>query len=266
MTERNVKGIGSLAGVALLAAMALVGAAPASAAKPKTLYTQLKTLPPKHPNINSQAYEASRKSDDDQAAEDFVVPGRTSWKVTRVDIDAGYGSIGDSSAGPAKSLNVYFYKNAGGIPGKAVDVQKGLRYAVESKWAVAAKLDKPVHLSPGHYWVSVQGRQDSDTHGQFFWLYVTEPAKLPATFQNPGDGFGTGCTTWVPARPCVGDDDRVDLGFALEGTAKKHHRKRAVHRRVTRVRRAAATTAAAQAASSLSLSATAAVPPSSGSG
>src|SRR2546430_2127946 len=66
-------------------------------------------------------------------------------------------------------------------------------------------------LGAATHWVSVQSRQDLTPYGQWFWgtrcvgpNSACAPATgNPAAFQNPGNGFGTGCTTWAVRTTCI---------------------------------------------------------------
>jgi hypothetical protein len=241
--------------VGLLVTVALLGAGPA-AAKTKTLYSQLGSLNPSFAGINTQSYETDVSSYDDQAADDFSVPKQKSWKVTQVDFDAGYTVLGGSNAGPSRSFNVFFYKDDNDLPGKGVDTQKSLHFRIRGTRTLVVKLKNAVHLRAGHYWVSVQANQDASTSGQFFWLgRKNNDRQPPAMWENPGDGFGSGCTDWTVVTSCT-TSTLSSLSFDLKGTVKKHPAKaRATGYRVHRAHRAVRSASSAQAASPLSPSA-----------
>ena len=52
-------------------------------------------------------------------------------------------------------------------------------------------------VTEGHYWVSVQARQDIITSGFWLWHNRTVQSNSGAAWQNPGNGFGTGCIIWI---------------------------------------------------------------------
>lgn len=57
---------------------------------------------------------------------------------------------------------------------------------------------------------------DFDPYGE--WGRVTTSARsgAPAVYENPGDGFGTGCTTWATMQDCAAAfAPGSDLKFAL---------------------------------------------------
>jgi hypothetical protein len=55
--------------------------------------------------INSQNYTSGVTADNDQSADDFIVPSRKKWKVTEVDV------TGCCSGTTSITENVYFYKD-----------------------------------------------------------------------------------------------------------------------------------------------------------
>ncbi len=71
-------------------------------------------------------------------------------------------------------------------------------------------------LPAGDYWLSVLADMDLATGGQ--WLWAERSAQNGAVFawENPLDGFSTGCTAWTPANGCGAS--APDLLFALVGT------------------------------------------------
>jgi len=73
------------------------------------------------------------------------------------------------------------------------------------------------------YWVSAVANLQFITsssgalkNGEWYWDIQRPYQHDEATFQNPGGGFGTGCTTWMRAGDCFGVSS-FDLYFALWG-------------------------------------------------
>ena len=65
-----------------------------------------------------------------------------------------------------------------------------------------------VSLGAGTYWVSVQANQNLIPQGQWGWRDRSVQSNTNASWQNPGNGFGTGCTTWAArATTCIGGSD-----------------------------------------------------------
>jgi hypothetical protein len=75
----------------------------------------------------------------------------------------------------------------------------------------------PFSLPSGTYWVSVQARQDFNTNGQWFWHNRTVQTNAGAAWQNPGDGYATGCITWNRKNACMADQVWPDQVFQILG-------------------------------------------------
>jgi hypothetical protein len=178
-------------------------------------YNNPATEPPL--GIGSQEFEPAMAAFDDQAADDFVVtvpPPPIFLYVTGVRVMGEY-SVG---GGPASSFNVYFYTNrAGHLPGTGVAAFLNRPYTgtppnFEIRWS-------PVSIFPtsGTYWVSVQAVQDFNPNGQWFWHNRTVQTNAAAVWQNPGDGYGTGCITWNRKNACMPDQVWPDQVFQVLG-------------------------------------------------
>jgi len=187
---------------------------PAARAAPKVvLYDQYDN--PAGDGINSQDWEAANDANDSLAADDFVVTSGQTWTISGVDVDGGY-----STTGPAASVNVFFYTNgAGDLPGTLIASRLGQTYVQgPAPGDFVVTLSPAVSLNSGTYWVSVQARQDS-TVGQWFWSYRSVQSNQGAAWQNPGNGFQTGCTTWTRRTACpLTGNGAPDLVFRLNGT------------------------------------------------
>src|SRR5262245_41672812 len=162
------------------------------------LYDQYDNVATDEPvNIPSQDAETALDFFDSQAADDFVVPAGEAWQVTEVDILGDY-----DSNGPAASFHVFFYENgAGNLPGMLVASRLENPYTGSNDFVIT--LTEPVTLPAGHYWVAVQARQDITQAGFFLWHNRTLQANSGAAWENPGNGFGTGCTVWVRKTTCA---------------------------------------------------------------
>jgi hypothetical protein len=144
-------------------------------------------------------------------ADDFFVPGGQSWQVTEVYAQGVY----FNGPGPANNFNVFFYEDAGGLPGTLVSGRTAQPY-VESDGVFEVFLTAPVTLTSGIHWVSVQAHQPVDPNGQWGWTERTVQANSPAAWQNPAGGFGV-CPTWDVRMTCLGGGD-PDQMFRLIGT------------------------------------------------
>jgi hypothetical protein len=155
-------------------------------------YSSPATEPPV--GIGSQNFESANSVLDDQAADDFMlcpIPCR-SYHITTVGVMGEYSAGG----GPASSFNIYFYTNAGAdLPGPVVVAFTNLSYAGTPPDFLITLPYSVAMYSGVHYWVSVQARQDLNPNGQWFWHNRTVQTNAGAAWQNPGDGYGTGCVT-----------------------------------------------------------------------
>lgn len=206
---RRVIGGGVLAGLALAVWAGAHTVAPAQAAV--TLYDQLNNATG---YTTSQDFEPAIDAYDSFLADDFVVPGG-GWTITGVDVEGQYFS---GSSGPVASFNVFFYANSGTLPGALVTSVTGVTYTHVGQ--VFSLNVGSVALPAGTYWVSVQARMDFTPAGQWGWTNRTVTSNNPAAWQNPGNGFSTGCSSWVPrASSCNVGSDAPDQAFRLIGTA-----------------------------------------------
>ncbi len=154
-------------------------------------------------------------SADSQAADDFTIPVGQEWSIKQVDVRGAY----FNGSGPANSFNVFFYKNKKGLPGKLVKEFDNLPFA-DGFGAFAIRLpDKGIRLGERTFWVSVQANIDTDSGaGEWGWESSTVQNGNPAAWQNPGNAFGTGCTTWGVEVECLSElDGGPDLMFSLKG-------------------------------------------------
>ena len=166
-------------------------------------------------NIGSQDFEPAMDGFDDQAADDFVLatpPPGINIFITGVRVMGEYSEGG----GPASSFNVYFYSNgAGNLPGALIGAYFDLSYTGTPP-DFTINLPHPVPFSPGTLWVSVQARQDL-TNGQWFWHNRTVESNAGAAWQNPGNGYGTGCISWSRKNVCMPGQVWPDQVFQILG-------------------------------------------------
>jgi hypothetical protein len=146
--------------------------------------------------IVSQDFGPGEHAFDSQGADDFTLSRRC--RVSGVGID------GLVYNGVANSFTVTFYRDRAGVPGKVVSTATSATLGPCPPHVVcdtAITLPSPVVLRTGGNWVSVQANLDFG-EGEFVWMTRTTQAGAPAVWQNPGDGWGTGCTTWTNMQSC----------------------------------------------------------------
>jgi hypothetical protein len=161
--------------------------------------------------IVSQNFEASFDAYDSQGADDLKIKNK--GVVKEVDVDGVY----FNGAGPANSVHVTFYKNSASGPGAVVkDVPSATYTDVTGTGTFKIKVPKTV-LKKGHYWVSVYVNMDFGTGGEWGWNTNNTVRLRPSMWQNPGNGFSTGCTTWGVTTTCIPAGEGGDFSFALIG-------------------------------------------------
>jgi hypothetical protein len=163
--------------------------------------------------IGSQEFESALQASDDQTADDFVFTYPFNNCITGVRVLGEYSKGG----GPASSFHVYFYTNgAGNLPGTLIATFLNRPYT-GTPTDFTITLLNPLCLGPGTFWVSVQARQDFNPNGQWFWHNRTVQSNAAAAWQNPGNGYGTGCITWNRKNACMPDQVWPDQVFQILG-------------------------------------------------
>jgi hypothetical protein len=159
--------------------------------------------------VLSQSFEPDFAIYDSQLADDFVVPDNGHpWQIQGISVTGQY----FNGSGPADSETVTFYQDAGGVPGAVVNTQTVV--GADSGGSFTIPLAK-FALPQGHYWVSVVANMAFSSGGEWGWEVRSVQNGTGAVWQNPGGGFGTGCTTWTTVQTCVGFGP--DLMFSLSG-------------------------------------------------
>jgi len=152
---------------------------------------------------------------DSNGADDFVVPAGHVWSVKGIAVTGVY----FNGSGPADSETVYFYKDAGGLPGALLGSVN--LHGIDNAGSFLLKVsNRGIRFRPGTYWVSVQATMAFGAGGEWAFETRTLQANSPAAWQNPGDGFGTGCTTYQNMQGCIGPlGEGPDYMFAVYGTS-----------------------------------------------
>jgi hypothetical protein len=167
---------------------------------------------------------ASYNAFDTTVADDFTVPSGESWTIHGVHalgnlIPFEWSCSRFCGGGITPAARVRIYEASGTLPGAAVFTSTSIR---PIDGGIEADLALPVRgapaLPPGHYWVSVQAIKDLNPLGQWSWTETAVQSGDPSVFENPGNGFGTGCTTFMPKRAQCIPGARLDQAFSLNGT------------------------------------------------
>jgi len=171
----------------------------------------------------SQNFEIALNAADNQAADDFTIPpGSFFWSVNKVEVDGFYQEPGYQAA----TVNIYFYTNAGSLPGSSLYQASFAPSAGLNSGDLVINLNPPAGLLAGKtYWLSVQANLDAGQSGsvdEWFWGLRGPQAGNAAAWINQGGGFviGTPCTTWGPLATCGGADPgaTTDMQFRLSGS------------------------------------------------
>jgi len=173
------------------------------------------TTPPT--GICAQNFEPALDQFDVEAADDFVVgaPDRR-WRVDTIEVGGFYRGVGDR---PTESVNVRIYQDGGGLPGGLIREELDLVPQVGlDTGSFMVDLPSPFALDPGHYWLSIQANLDFfPDNRQWCWQKRDASSYGQAALRNPGDGFGTGCTTWGHTIDACGAQPGPDFLFRLFG-------------------------------------------------
>ena len=193
--------------------LALLIATPAEA-RPKTPAAPAVVLYDQYDNDGNNAIISTSQQgvDRGKAADDFVVPAGQSWAISQIDFRGNPDPVGEPTG---FTFSVFFYANAGSLPGSEV-ASRGIP-ALDSSADFAIPLDPPVVLSAGTYWVSVQANVFSSFAG-FYWEVRSVQSNSPAAWQQVGHGTCP-APAWFNRGTCFPDTASLpDQMFRLHGT------------------------------------------------
>ena len=158
-----------------------------------------------------QDFETAYDAYDNWVADDFTVPAPdVAWDVNFVFIPGTNTAAIDPPTG-----TVEFYTNVGGLPGVLVCASATTNTG-DTSGPITMNLDTPCNLPAGDYWMAVQASLDFGTSGQFFCGGADDPVGPAVLWQNPLDGFASGCTTWGTLATCL-SNTTASLMFLLDG-------------------------------------------------
>jgi hypothetical protein len=167
-------------------------------------------------NNTGVAFESNFHADDpafvDYMADDFVVPGGETWTITEVDAMGIQFGVGGAT------FNVAFYTNgAGNLPDTQVYSTNNGTYTTNgTDWVITIP---PAILTPGTYWVLVQGNGSNIPFNSWFWTGRSVQSNDTAAWQQPGNAYGRNCLTWERKPICFSEvPNDPDQVFRLVGT------------------------------------------------
>ncbi len=128
---------------------------------------------------SSQNFETALDTSDDAVADDFVVPDGVGWSISGVEVQGVY----FHGPGPADSVNVSIYDNAGDLPGTLLASRPNLSFTGGPSFVLT--VSPAIELGPGRHWLSVQANQTFASAGQWGWLDRTQQAAPPPRGRTP---------------------------------------------------------------------------------
>jgi hypothetical protein len=164
-------------------------------------------------SIASQNFETANDLYDSFAADDFGLMDDI-WSVTQIDLLGAY----FNGAGPASSVNVWFYSDSAGLPNQIIYAELNIipvNGLTTGSFSII--LSNPVVLNEGMYWFCIQANMDLSPFGQWGWTERTITDFSESAWKNPGGGFGTMCNNWKHRVTECGVGTGPDLCFSLIG-------------------------------------------------
>ena len=72
-------------------------------------------------------------------------------------------------------------------------------------------------LCPAARFICAKANMDFGSGGEWGWNTNNTVRGFASKWQNPGDGFGTGCVTYTTTTVCIPSGEGGDFSFALIG-------------------------------------------------
>jgi hypothetical protein len=147
----------------------------------------------------SQNFSSAYDAYDSQGADDFVVSDAAGWTVSAFNFQLL--AAGDPSTA---TYDIQVFPDNSGLPDAAATCSySSIPGTLDaSLTSLSVSLPSPCVLPQGTYWLSMVGNLDFAIGGQIFWSLESATFGANAAWQNPGDGFGLGCTTWTDNTVC----------------------------------------------------------------
>jgi hypothetical protein len=160
-------------------------------------------------------------------ADDFVVPAGHNWTIKRIDVSGVYPECTSNTyCGPPTSETIIFYKSKHGKPG-AIAAKGTAAYTLnctDTQGNFSCKIPGPkgngLKLAGGtagkDYFVGVVANMSFQTGRYWYWYATNGGGNNPGVWENPGNGFNTGCATWTQKSKCLGGTN--EWAFDVKGT------------------------------------------------
>ena len=166
-----------------------------------------------------QNFEPAFDAYDSEGADDFEITWPNGWDVEFIDI------VGTQSAGGAPTaVSVNIYPDDAGSPGAVAQCSYPSTTSFTGNTSIQVDLvaaGGACTLPPGTWWVAFQVDQTfGGGGGQHFWSNRSATSGNQGVWRNPLDGFGTGCTDWMPQAGCGVGGASDDWLFAISGIGR----------------------------------------------
>ncbi|HEX5124059.1 MAG TPA: hypothetical protein VFV97_12500 [Rhodanobacteraceae bacterium] len=188
----------------------------AHAATSSVLYDQSGTA---ISSFASQNFESVYDAYDSAGADDFVVTDSAGWGVSGFNFQISAGSPpGDPTTA---TYDIDVYPDVNGLPGDTTVCSYGALPGTVDAGITSLSISLPsaCNLAQGTYWVSMIVNLDFLVGGQIFWsLDDRTGLGSGAAWENPGDAFGSGCTTWAYATTCGAGNGDSTAEFQVIGS------------------------------------------------
>lgn len=149
----------------------------------------------------AQDFEALYDIYDTYIADDFTVPAGDDWYIDSIRLYGTYSAAATAQSGVIISI----FENNNGALGSLIFTDT-IQTDVDQNgdgWLTPNWVGNPITLTPGDYWLVGSARKDFGLGGgQWFWIREETLFGDPAMWSNPGNGFGSNCTSFVPFYDC----------------------------------------------------------------
>lgn len=151
--------------------------------------------------VTAQDFETAYDIYDALGADDFVVPSGVTWYIDSIVIPGSYSATATTTCGLAYNI----HSDNSGQPGTQLfgdTINANLDGNGDGDLTLV--FETPAQLTSGHYWLVANGRKNFGSGGgQWYWQRDSNAIGYPALWQNPGNGFGSTCTTWTTFYDCT---------------------------------------------------------------
>jgi hypothetical protein len=179
------------------------------------LYSQLDD--PTGNAFTDQDFEAVYQAYTATGADDFVVTAAVGWDISTLNTP---GALVPASGQVPFFVSNAFKADAGGLPGATYpgcDFPGNTNFTTDGTGDLSIQVACNVPGANATSWVTQSVRLDFNPFGQHFWATRVNSVGNLGAWQNPGDGFLSGCTSWGTMDACAGGGVGLDFLFELLG-------------------------------------------------